>query len=93
MSNVPNFHPQQSPTHIAKLENVFLQANGMAGYQFNIKNKRTKALTQVTFTHQWNHKNKQYEQHVDGDITSFDIFALGKQHEKYCFNTNSNETS
>ncbi len=83
--HVPNFHPQTQGKIVAKLDNVFLQANGMAGYQYTIKNKDNNKLTQVNFHWQWNKKAKKYEQHQDGDAQGFNVFPLAKQHEGYNF--------
>ncbi len=88
MSHIPNFHPHTIGNIQVKLDNVFLQANGMAGYQYNVKNKQTNQLTQVNFTWQWNRRSQQYEQHEDGDAQGINTFNLAKQHEQYNFSKN-----
>ncbi len=100
MSNIPNFHPikkllrsnavASSKDFIsAKLDNVFLQANGMSGYQYIIKKKDKQ--WPVTLHWQWDHKKNEYYQCIDGYLPEVLRTDLVKQHEQYNFGINQSK--
>ncbi len=89
--SAPNFHPMVIGNDSVKLENVFLQANGMTGYQYTIKNKKTKGLSTLTIHWQWNFKKNQYEQICDGNLNT-DLKKLKQIHSLYSFPELHNDT-
>ncbi len=89
--SAPNFHPMVIGNDSVKLENVFLQANGMTGFQYNIKNRKTKALSTLTIHWQWNHKRNEYEQVCDGN-TNTDVKKLKQIHSMFSAPEMDNDT-
>ncbi len=83
-----NFHPFKTTNNkLVKLEDVFLQANGMAGHKYTIKDLSTKQISEVNMHFQRDKKGT-YHQHVDGDTKSLDknvLAILQKRHIDYTF--------
>ena len=83
-----NFHPFKTINNkLVKLEDVFLQANGMAGHKYIIKDLGTKQQSEINMHFQKDKKNI-YHQYVDGDtkaIPSNVLSALRKNHIDYSF--------
>lgn len=82
-----NFHPFKTMGKLVKLENIFLQANGMPGFQHEVKDLNTKQVTQINMHFQKDKKGI-YHQQVDGDtkaIPAQTLSILEKKHIDYGF--------
>ncbi len=83
-----NFHPFKTANNkLVKLEDVFLQANGMAGHKYLVKDLNTKQLSEINMHFQKDTKGI-YHQQVDGDTKALPAQVLAhlrKNHIDYSF--------
>ena len=78
-----NFHPFKTINNkLVKLEDVFLQANGMAGHKWVVKDLASKNITEINMHFQKDKKGI-YHQHIDGDIKSIPLNILKVLQQKH----------
>jgi hypothetical protein len=86
-----NFHPFKTPNgKLCKLEDVFLQANGMTGHKYLVKDLKTKQISEINLYWQRDARDV-YQQHVDGDVKAVPEEThshLKKCHLHYAFINN-----